>query len=551
MVPGSDGCSGSPRRRSSGHPLAVGAGALAVVLAASSCGVLIGIEPLDGGPCYTGPAGTEGVGLCVAGVGTSATDPECAGQITPRLEDCGSADDESCDGEPGCTGHELWNVAGNGAGELVDAKVAASAGGAVYLAGTFQGSLALRQPDGKVGVALDAAGGTDIFVAKLDAAGRVAWSRRFGDADPQQIRGIAADERGVVIAGAFRGVLDLGGAALHGALEEDDGFVARLGPDGAPVFATHLRSPADSGTIEWAEAVALDPGGDVFVFADHNGELDLGDALPALPATGRSAGALVRLDERGAVRWAVPFGGPDGDVWPTAVARVAGSSRLAVAGAFTGQLPLGPGLVSAGGEDVFVAIFDGAEPSGASFAAALGGELDDVPRGVAADATGNVVVALEHSASVSFGGSAIAEMPAGELDPDALVVGLSTIAPGSARFVWRLSGSGAQHLGGIAGDSAGGLAVVGSYTGSPPEGGAGFEVPRGADSFVVRLDASGAEIWAADVGGAGDEAGLAVVVDATGAVYAAGRYTGSLDELAQPIPAGDDAFDLFLMKRAP
>ncbi len=53
-------------------------------------------------PCYGGPAGTEGVGLCQGGTqkclaGGSAWSA-CEGRVLPRAEDCSSPQDENCDG---------------------------------------------------------------------------------------------------------------------------------------------------------------------------------------------------------------------------------------------------------------------------------------------------------------------------------------------------------------------------------------------------------------------------------------------------------------------
>lgn len=52
--------------------------------------------------CYSGPAGTQGVGLCTPGQQTC--DPQgtgygaCVGEVTPGVEDCLTATDENCDG---------------------------------------------------------------------------------------------------------------------------------------------------------------------------------------------------------------------------------------------------------------------------------------------------------------------------------------------------------------------------------------------------------------------------------------------------------------------
>jgi len=52
--------------------------------------------------CYSGPAATRGVGLCVAGTQTCVSSGEgygaCIGDVTPVPENCGTPDDDDCDG---------------------------------------------------------------------------------------------------------------------------------------------------------------------------------------------------------------------------------------------------------------------------------------------------------------------------------------------------------------------------------------------------------------------------------------------------------------------
>jgi len=56
----------------------------------------------DTQPCYSGPKGTEGVGLCASGVQTcddAGSWGGCVGDVTPVSEICGNDDEDDCNGE--------------------------------------------------------------------------------------------------------------------------------------------------------------------------------------------------------------------------------------------------------------------------------------------------------------------------------------------------------------------------------------------------------------------------------------------------------------------
>lgn len=53
-------------------------------------------------PCYSGPTGTENVGICKAGTQTCQSNRTwgvCEQEVTPRLEDCSNQTDDNCDGK--------------------------------------------------------------------------------------------------------------------------------------------------------------------------------------------------------------------------------------------------------------------------------------------------------------------------------------------------------------------------------------------------------------------------------------------------------------------
>lgn len=68
-----------------------------------SGGIYVECTPGETRPCYEGPSGTDGVGICKAGTATCVEDgtdwSECVGQVLPKAEICSNGIDENCDGE--------------------------------------------------------------------------------------------------------------------------------------------------------------------------------------------------------------------------------------------------------------------------------------------------------------------------------------------------------------------------------------------------------------------------------------------------------------------
>src|SRR5262245_16046394 len=119
----------------------------------TGCAELLGFDeyttPCEPGAAvacpYGGPPGTEGVGACRAGMGVCAPDGstvlECSGEVTPAVELCGADGvDESCDGEPACTGAHRWIKAFGDASGQSALALAMDDAGDIVVTGMFSGS---------------------------------------------------------------------------------------------------------------------------------------------------------------------------------------------------------------------------------------------------------------------------------------------------------------------------------------------------------------------------------------------------------------------------
>ncbi len=138
---------------------------------------------------------------------------------------------------------------------------------------------------------------------------------------------------------------------------------------------------------------------------------------------------------------------------------------------------------------------------------------DDFGKSLAVDADGNTFIAgySENSAIESKG-------------PASINIFVTKYDPSGAK-VWQknMGTDGDDYALGISLDKAGNIYVTGYTFGGFQGGNKG-----NGDAFVVKLDGSGNEKWIRQFGTSAGDAGMAVAVDAQGAVYVTGYTAGNL-----------------------
>lgn len=238
-------------------------------------------------------------------------------------------------------GNYVW---GRGFGRAVGQSVAADSSGNVLVTGSLNGTADFG------GGPLVSAGGTDVFVAKLDGNGGHLWSRRFGDSANQGALGVVVDSSdNAVITGYFSGTIDFGSGALQGNGEAV--FLAKFDSGGSLVWGKRF---GDSG-IQTSRSVACDKAGNIAITGDFGGQIDFGGG--PLQSAGGSDVFIAKLDAAGEHQWSKRFGDPTANQEGYGVAMDSGGS-VVVTGYFGGATDFGGGaLMSAGMDDGFVAKF--------------------------------------------------------------------------------------------------------------------------------------------------------------------------------------------------
>ena len=252
---------------------------------------------------------------------------DASGQVR-RSVVLGGAEDETvtslavaADGRAFISGSGLGTVALDAEGNIAwqvpyAGQLAAGAGGSLVVTGGFTGTADFG------GGPLVSAGGSDIFVVKLDGAGEHLWSARYGDeGGAQEGQAIAVDSAGnILVAGVADGTVDFGLGPLSPASCpaetwcEQVGFALKLGADGSALFS---RS---TGPMRELSGVALTSSGVVLLSGSLPGDAEPyrmprltalhpnGDLLwerQEWPETGLGGGHGVAVDRCNEIRWAV------------------------------------------------------------------------------------------------------------------------------------------------------------------------------------------------------------------------------------------------------
>jgi hypothetical protein len=351
-----------------------------------------------------------------------------------------------------------------------------------YTAPPTEGTCTLRA----VAVADPALSAEAVVTVEATPTGDLVWRRQSGTALAERATAVAVGaDGGPVVVGYTAGAF--GGPSAGG----DDLFVARYDAHGN----LQARRQHGSGAQDRAAAVALLPSGNIVVVGSTFGG----------PAGGEDALVMV-VDPQAAIVWTWPFGTAAADA-ATGVA-VDATGAITVVGRTAGDLA-GP---SAGLDDLFVARFaaTGGPPTALL---QFGTAAHDRASGVAVDAAGDVVVVGDTRGALRGASAGSADAFALRLRPD-----------GSEVWGAQFGTSVFDTATGVAIGPAGEVAVVGYTFGALHGPHAGL-----ADAFVVRIDATtGAPLWSAQLGEPGDDVAAGAAFDGRGQLVVVGQTDGPL-----------------------
>jgi uncharacterized delta-60 repeat protein len=327
-------------------------------------------------------------------------------------------------------GNFVWVKSIGGTSYVQPREIVLDSEGNIYMTGYFQGTINF-DPD--TGISnLTSAGGSDIFVFKLDSDGNFIWAKRMG---------FSSHEAGFSIA------LDITGN-IYIAEQESYGYsttslIFKLDNNGDIVWVKGIGGMGNAAS----HRVTLDSNNNIFVIGDFAGTADFDPSMDIfeLTSTGENDIFILKLDNNGNFVWAKGMGGADFDFGLDIA--VDTDDSVYMTGAFQDTVDFDPGadisdLISMGATDIFVSKLDNS--GNFIWAKRMGGTGDDYGFNVILDTNSDIYLTGTFQNIADF-------------DPSTSTYNL-TSAGGDDIFVSKLDNNGnfilAKGMGGVNYDSS-------------------------------------------------------------------------------------------------
>lgn len=292
-------------------------------------------------------------------------------------------------------GNVIWAKSVGGVGYDVANSITVDPFGNLIVAGYF------NSPTITFGnTTLTNAGNNDAFIVKYDATGTVIWAKSVGENGADQAFSTTTDLSGnIMVTGSFNSSnITFGTIILTNALSGTDNmFIAKYDPSGTVIWAKQ----AGWAGYDYATSVTADAFGNIIVLGYFN-SADITFGTITLNNAGSYDIFMVKYDAAGTLLWANSAGGTGSDFSSSVTADASGN--LIVIGRFQNSTITFDTitLTNVGNSDIFIVKYNSLGT--VLWAKSAGGSGGDFAGKVISDATGNIIVAGKfYSPTISFG----------------------------------------------------------------------------------------------------------------------------------------------------
>jgi hypothetical protein len=345
------------------------------------------------------------------------------------------------------------------------------------------------------------------------------WVRGAGGSLGDIGMSITLDPNGnLIIYGVFQDTASFGTYSIS-SVGQTDLFVAKMNSSGEWQWVVK----AGSSSPDTSYRIDSDSNGDAYVVGYYSGTISFGGSI-SLNNAGGSDGFVAKIDSSGTWVWADSVSGTGNDACLSV--SVAPSGNVVVGGSYSNSVTLGTTTLTTQGDGgAFIAQRGSSAGATWQWATSANGTAnsDASVQSLIHDNSGNIYLTGSLVGTVDFG----ADTWTSSGDYDVFVAKLDS----SGQWVWSLRGGGADREIGysISLDSSGNAYVYGHFEGGSSEFGSTILNSSGdIDMFVVKVNPTGAWVWATSAGGTGFEQVSRSVVDSNGDSY----FTGSFHSTA-------------------
>ena len=361
-------------------------------------------------------------------------------------------------------------------------------------------------------------------------SGKPRWARAFGGLGTELPRDMAiTDDDSSIVVGYFGGDSDLaarGGGDVKPDVRtsagDSDVFVTKLANDGKQAWT--LSFGGKTGDVATGVAVH---GKQIVVVGNFSDKITVAlpgastEKAPTAQAFGADDMFALLLNENGEPQWLFAAGGADSDGANSVAATPDGG--WIIGGSFAGKVTFGTTeLVAAGRTDAFLLKLN-AEGT-VLWAKQFGGAYEDSISHVVVDVQGNLIVQGTFADEATWGGQKM--HAGGGSDSDVLLAKYDS----NGNHLWskNFGNQFNEVAGGVAVDPAGNIVMTGSYDRSITFGDTEHGCAGESDVFVARFAPDGTVLWSKTFGGAREDIGFGIAVDASGAATVSGWFFGKM-----------------------